>query len=1018
MESLRWEGQNIDMGNLPRIVSLVPQSGIQFIDVRFAITQLPNLMRSFWEQPLPAATESAGAGSRLVNLRILTDEDGLFMDPVSGQSPPLEECYPVGRSEALQPFIDRWVPLPYFRVGAVAVGGKERYDRGPTNWARLRLSRLATPDGDGNTHHAVLAFDTALRELDKTQPYTAISFQDSERAEEFALVSDRDSMSWFLAEPWMASWLQEVLRESRPVRRGAAYDDGRACEHWARYLVLMELLAEAALLPRIRLVDVVSNNRSYDPINVDLVLDIGNTRTCGILAEDDRDLNNSYPLGLRDLGQPERTYTLPFDSRVEFARATFGKEHLNRSSGRRNAFQWPSPVRVGPEAVRLSAAARGNEGGTGLSSPKRYLWDERPVTQTWRFNGVASDGVTTEPPVSGSFMTFVTEDGEVLRGPRRRRQRGGPRQPAVRARFSRSSLMTFLLTEILLQALSQINSVEARYARTFPDVPRRLRRILLTMPPAMPLPEQRIFRDRAEAAVKLAWDMRGWSAPSGVRPPVGTGGAGAAIPVEPRVIATLDEATATQLVFLYTEAAQRLKGDPGSFFALTGRPRARYGSAPSLRVASIDIGGGTTDLMICTYAADRGEHIVPKQNFREGFRTAGDEVLQEIIQTIVVPQLEEALQGAGVAAPKALLREVLGGNRGAQGEPERHLRRQFVAQILEPVGLAIIHAYEGVTDRHTGEILNSTIGQLLAGRDTAAPAKYIEQQAARAGAANFRIAEVTLATTARRVDAVVQIVLGPTIADLCEVIYTFDCDWLLLSGRPSRLRAVGDMVLAKLPVPPHRIVGLHRYAAGAWYPFRDNAGRIKDPKTTAAVGAMLCAMAEGRLEGFLMQASALGMKSTARFLGKMDLAGQILTKNVCLNDPDRDLPASAPDGEPPEIKFDLEFNAPMFLGFRQLPIERWPASRLYLLEFGNPDNVPRLNLPLTLTIQRADNIPESAGSSTASGPDSEEFREEFRIVQILDAEGDRQIETLVTMRLQTELSELGYWRDTGALLVP
>jgi hypothetical protein len=119
---------------------------------------------------------------------------------------------------------------------------------------------------------------------------------------------------------------------------------------------------------------------------------------------------------------------------------------------------------------------------------------------------MVADGVTTEPPVSGSFMAWVTEEGEVLRAKPRGRG-GAPRQPAVRARFSRSSLMSFLLAEILLQALSQINSVETRYARSFPDVPRRLRRILLTMPPAMALAEQRIFRHRAEAAVRLA-DIR------------------------------------------------------------------------------------------------------------------------------------------------------------------------------------------------------------------------------------------------------------------------------------------------------------------------------------------------------------------------------------------------------------------------------------------------------------------------------------------------------------------------------
>ena len=66
---------------------------------------------------------------------------------------------------------------------------------------------------------------------------------------------------------------------------------------------------------------------------------------------------------------------------------------IARRSGRGSAFLWASPVRVGPEAVRLSAEARGNEGATGLSSPKRYLWDERPTAQVWRFNGVAADGV-------------------------------------------------------------------------------------------------------------------------------------------------------------------------------------------------------------------------------------------------------------------------------------------------------------------------------------------------------------------------------------------------------------------------------------------------------------------------------------------------------------------------------------------------------------------------------------------------------------------------------------------------
>ena len=186
-----------------------------------------------------------------------------------------------------------------------------------------------------------------------------------------------------------------MLRELQQAKRGGrpltTEDMRNACEHLARYLVFLDLLEEARVLPRVRLLDTVSSHIGYEPVAVDLVLDIGNTRTCGLLVEEHpgqgMNLTDSYPLALRDLGRPEVTYARPFESRVEFARASFGRDTISRRSGRAGAFAWPSPMRVGPEAVRLAASRQGNEGATGLSSPKRYLWDERPNTQGWRFNG-------------------------------------------------------------------------------------------------------------------------------------------------------------------------------------------------------------------------------------------------------------------------------------------------------------------------------------------------------------------------------------------------------------------------------------------------------------------------------------------------------------------------------------------------------------------------------------------------------------------------------------------------------
>jgi Uncharacterized protein conserved in bacteria, putative virulence factor len=107
------------------------------------------------------------------------------------------------------------------------------------------------------------------------------------------------------------------------------------------------------------------------PVDVDLVLDIGNSRTTGILVETlpqrITNLNDSYLLELRDLSQPEHIYADPFETRVEFVDAAFGNDAFSRRSGRLSpAFAWPSSVRIGPEAARLATQAVCAEGTTGM----------------------------------------------------------------------------------------------------------------------------------------------------------------------------------------------------------------------------------------------------------------------------------------------------------------------------------------------------------------------------------------------------------------------------------------------------------------------------------------------------------------------------------------------------------------------------------------------------------------------------------------------------------------------------
>ncbi len=75
--------------------------------------------------------------------------------------------------------------------------------------------------------------------------------------------------------------------------------------------------------------------------------------------------------------------------------------------------------------------------------------------------------------------------------------------------YSRSSLMTFMLTELLAQALMQINSAAQRHKMLHSAAPRQLRSIILTLPSALPKPEREIFRRRMNDAIGLVWKSHG-----------------------------------------------------------------------------------------------------------------------------------------------------------------------------------------------------------------------------------------------------------------------------------------------------------------------------------------------------------------------------------------------------------------------------------------------------------------------------------------------------------------------------
>jgi hypothetical protein len=1035
-----------DLVQWPDEVTLVPWSGIQIFDFGFSLDALDLKPAKFIER----VTGTVGDQVERVLIPLTGDEERDAEAERNRRDD--DDEYSVRPVAALEPFLANWVPVPVLRLKSErGPSGEERYDPGPSSWARLRTVELPQPDpATGHTHRVQLAIDTALAAGDQSRAYVAPEQADAEKARDFRFVADPARMDWFLRrletgedgaaidlQIWVSDWLMELFlrfkRAERPGRKVSEENLPHLFEHWARYLAYLALIERAVRPPRIRLVNTVSSRDAVAPVDVDLVLDVGNSRTCGILIErfpgEGRvDLARSFPLEIRDLSRPELMYAGLFESRVEFCDLRFGDDRFASRSGRRNAFLWPGFVRIGPEALRFVAQEQGTETMSGLSSPKRYLWDDAATPQDWRFHDHSDPN--NLPKCIRAAMRHLNEAGDVLEQvaheeKRRLRPRGRTQvTPAIRPRFSRSALFGFLLAEIIAHALVQVNDPAGRSRRAQSDLPRRLNRIILTLPTATSVQEQAILRSRAEGALRLVWAMQGVSETD------------SAISRRPELVVEWDEASCTQLVYLYSELTQKFDGRIDAFLDLRGRPRVRPGSEGgvperSLRLACIDIGGGTTDLMVTTYFSTAGRMLQPFQTFREGFRVAGDDLVQRVVAAVVLPRLQASIEAAGGVHVGEKLRELFGGDIGGQDQQVVQKRRQFALRVLAPLAVALLEYCETAEEFDRFDLVAADV--LALSRSVAADAgkiaevperggasrlpgdlvQYIETAAAAVGAADWRLADLVVQASREDLDAIAREVFQKVLGNMGEVVDHLGVDVLLLTGRPSRLPAVRSILEELLAVPPHRLVSMHRYRTGRWFPFRDPiTQRIGDPKSTVAVGGMLIALADKHIANFTVPPTAFQMQSTARFIGEMDMNEQIADSRILFPEAG----PGSPGGGGGQIAT-VEMFAPVHIGSRQLPLERWTTTPLYRLDFANA-SARRRPTPIRVTLERAE-----FDDTDAERPTSEDvlrreaLREAFRISEVEDGAGDGMKPSDIVLRLHTLGFQDEYWIDTGVFQI-
>lgn len=916
--------------------------------------------------------------------------------------------------------LGKWLPMPMYEE---EING--RSTGYPNGWCRVRIDAVGEQQKNGlQRYRLVWAFDTRLASGMGEGVLRPAFLAGSGESKIYSLCNQVDLLLGnFLNIPdgqneapvgdYLVSLFNIDLREDIPHRY----------KFLAYYIYLINFLRLSGAAPSVTLY--------YKPdkcIPVDMSVDIGNSRTCAVLFERG-DFTKARMLRLTDLSEPWRTYENAFDMRVVFRRADFGGD----ITFDKNLFQWNSLVRVGEEAKHLVYRAMEGYGlsdrATHCSSPKRYLWDDRMSESRWELMVTDDDPTTLKvsPQIFiEGFTDYFDNDGTYLEVPKEI-DLFSLGEGESDCHYSRQSLMTFVMIEMMQQAYCYINSSKFRDMHGDMDCSRYLRNIIVTCPTAMSLKEQYALRRAAQQAACLLRkltpslpDITIIPNPEKIHPSDD-------VEMQKERGWLYDEAFASQLVYLYAELSQRYGGRMDRFFQLKGHYRKEIADmgfeGNALTIGTIDIGAGTSDVMITAYGQKGMGRVTPIPLYYDSFYSAGDDILYNLIRDIILegPDYRQPSQGSIGSAlavriqsmsPDELLqiprvadtpeyRNTVEGIRHAMMEEDASRLKSHLTQEL------MHHFFAEKTAQHSVKDVNCRLDfctqistpmaqffleLLKQGRPSKLytydelfpkekPAAYLlDHFAYHFG---FRFEELTWRYDPEIVGRIVKDTMEPLVKALSVVMYTQHCDILVLSGRPTNLEPLTELFLKYIPIMPNRLVLLNQYRVGRWFPLATEEGYFQEnQKAVVAVGAEVGYLASTvGFHGLVLDFSILAktMKSTARYLGEYDETLQEVRH-----------PFLTPKNGTVTLKGVSVF--PYYIGCKQFNAPKYQARPLYAIY--NHSSIPQLNLMLQRNYH--------------------EDRELVTLEDVTDMQGEAISLKDVEIRLQTLANEGTFWMDQGA----
>ncbi len=902
------------------------------------------------------------------------------------------------RENKICSFENQWLPAPYFFKRT-----ERKFKFGPLNWSRFKLIPVKEEKGQ-KVYDVLLAFDTHTTYEDEANNENPV-FPDKFRTDiDFALCNNElflldycsAGKKWSYIDEHLMHLVHPDIARIAQLRGGNVKKMGYA----ASYIFLITYLAKNQLFPNVKLYKDID----VEIRDVDMVIDIGNSRTTALLIEDSANFNQVRPLSLIDYtnpiydtedGKDIRIYDEPFDMRLAFRKVNFGNFGQNDS----RQFIYPSLIRLGQEANTLIHHASNLENRqdslSTYSSPKRYLWDWRPNKEEWQFlvlPGEEDDhilnlqGITSQLKSDGQF----DPNGE-----------GG-----LSFHYSRRSLMTLSFLEMLVQAHCQINSAKHRSIREgfgYTEKPRKIKRIIVTCPTAMSKLEREALVHCAQDAVRILSRFNGVDDSVEIIPTVKTR----------NDIDTewyYDEATCSQLVYMYGEVGHKYKGCCGEFFNLYGK--VDDGEIQhSLTVGSLDIGAGTSDLMISKYTYEKGDitTITPTPLFYDSFYFAGDDMLNGLIKNYMLlnenSSFRQALKNLSSAQYRQEIKNFFGPDHNGQTAADRILRKNFNIQYSVPL---MCHFLELLKSNHKDCIVRYNDVFANCPPNETIVIEFFEKT-------GIDITKIEWKFCKEIVSAIVEKEFEPLLKKIATIMYAYACDIVLLSGRPASLPAIRDIFLKYYAVSPDRLIMLNNYYVGDWYPFDNNTGYITNPKTIVAMGGVIghYASEHSNLNKFIINLNKLkgGLKSTVNYI-EASREGAPIKYFITPEQGQGELTIS---------------NIPTNLNVRQIGMDTYPCRALYTIDFNRHKMADRIRkralldggLTLTdakvqaLVSEQVDLLKKRMPFKLTIDRDIDD-KELLSISTVLDKDDKEVIDGNVEIHIQSLGANEKYWLDSGA----